>query len=1157
MGTTIWAGFGRRALWLSAMLWLIAGCDGDESADPIDAMATVDGAGGSGGSGGSGGVGGGEPMADAGPDMGCVCPGQQTCDAAGACVEPETCVGDDDCLAGRLCFEDACRAACLVDGDCGDGERCHPEVAVCVADDRCMDDGDCPTGACEEGECVAPCVDGMCPGRQMCDPATGDCMEPDDCADDLDCIADRICLDGACATPCGDDADCPGAQTCAGGQCAEPAVCAGDADCAGDRLCTAGACADPCGRVGCTGGLICDGGSGRCDEADPCADDGGCFPGRRCDDGRCVDPCGEDADCPGVQVCREGMCVEPSVCDFDAACGPGRICADGMCMDGCPAMPCPDGAVCDAETGRCAVPGGCEEAADCAGAQRCEAGRCVEPAVCNGDPDCLGDRVCRGGLCRSLCDRDVDCEGAQRCEGGLCVEGPGCVDDDACLGGRRCHPALAICVEPCPGGVCPGGLICGADGLCAEPAICADEVDCAGDRICRLGRCFSAGPDGPCLGGDCPVACVDFACADAVPGACDCPDGWGCIDGSCAAPGPCGACPDGWHCAEDGLCLRCLGDDDCPGGGVCEAGVCHDPAACAIDDDCLPGHRCPFGRCEVDFAACDDDPIGQPGPDVAPLLPPVAFTGLRACDGVADWFRVGAAGGPLRVTVRFARDAAPPRVRLFPAADPNAPLFEAAPQPGEARVAAGPGDYLVEVRAAPGASVTYGLQFEDDIDCAADRFERPWPNDDRDRARVVAPGVVEGTLCVGDEDWFRVEGDRRLRVAIEGATADVDGQRAPVEADGPLTIRVSALARADYRLSVTPVADPAAACAGAEPLALGVEQDATVDGGGDDFAPACRGPGGAERVFALNVPRPGRLTADLRGGGGALLLYRDCAAEPVACSAAAGGVDAQVEAGPYRLVVDGPFQGTVRVDLAAASPLCDDPEPLAPGPTVIRLPLGPAQIDGACTDPDLGAVVRRIDVAEAAIARLSLDGGGAEALVSIRAACADDADLGCGLAPGPAVAPRLEPGAYFAVIQGEGEVTANLALEPAADLPGFADGCGGGVLALAPGADLPLEGDLTGADDTVDLAPCGGQPGGADAIVRFRLEEPARVSAFIEQAAFGARLAVLDDGCAAISACSDPMLGDVTAELAPGVYGLVMEANGLGGGPFRVRLRAQ
>lgn len=1131
------------------MVWLaVAGCGGEDSpaadAAPPDAATpdagdAVDAA------------------ADAGPmaDAGCPCPGRQTCDDAGGCVEPDDCTDAIDCLAGRVCAEGICADACLGDGDCGDGLRCDPGAGACVPDDRCVGDGDCPSGACVDGECVMACVEGQCPGRQTCDPSSGACVEPDDCTDDIDCLDDRVCLDGLCATPCGEDAECPGAQGCVDGRCAEPAVCGGDADCTGDRLCLAGACADPCGRAGCPGALECDAGTGRCGEAAPCAGDDGCFAGRRCLEGACIEPCAEDADCPGVQRCDAGLCVDPSDCALDAACGPGRICEGGRCVDGCPAAPCAEG-VCDEETGRCVVAGACVEAADCAGAQRCEDGRCVEPAACGGDADCLDERVCRDAICVTPCDRDADCPGSQRCGPGRCVEGPGCAIDDDCLGDRRCHPALAVCVDACPFGACPPGLVC-EDGLCGEPADCLDDTQCVGARVCRLGRCVAGGCEvtAECADG----TCVDFACADTAPGACDCPDGWACVDGGCEAPGPCGACPPGWPCGPDGRCVRCVGENDCPGGGVCAGdGTCVDPEMCIVAADCLPGRRCPFGQCEIDFDACDDDAIAGDAPDRAVDLPALALTGLWACDGRGDWFRVASADSAVRVTVRYDLGDPAPAVRLYAVGDPFEPVAVAALQPGEARVAAGPGDYLVEVRG-EGASVAYGIEVEDGIACAADAFERPWRNDDRARARVIPAGTVEGTLCVGDEDWFRLDIARRLRVEIEGARAEVDGRQAPVEVQGPAVVRVTGAAGAQYALTVRPVADAGAACAAAEALAIGAAVDATVEAGGDDFAPACRGAGGAERVFRVAVPRAGRLRASLEGGDprGGLLLYRDCAAEPVACSAAAGGLDAAVEAGDWFVVVDGPFVGDVRVELEAGSPLCDAPPALAPGETVIPLPIGPAEVGGACTDPELGAAVRRLRVAERAVARVSLEGGGPDALVSIRRDCADVAALACGVGPAPSVAPRLEPGDYVAIFQGEGDVTARLALEPVGDVPGFADGCDGGALAAGPGTDLPVEGDLTLAGDRVDLAPCGAPPGGPDAALRFRLDGRATVVAFIEQAAFGARLAVVDGGCGAVVECGSPMTGDVFADLPAGDYALVMEADGLAGGPFRVRLQVR
>ena len=1128
----------------------LCGCDGDGETPTPDANA-----GGSGGEGGMGGAGG--TPADGGggeADLGCLCPGAQTCDAAGDCVEPESCTAPEDCLAGRLCHEGACVDACLGDGDCGDGLRCDPEAGVCVDDDRCMSDADCPGGRCEQGACVAPCAADACPGLQTCDPGTGACIEPDVCADDIDCLDLRICLDGTCASPCAEDSECPGAQTCVEGECAEPATCTGDLDCTTDRLCVGGACQAPCGRVDCDGAQVC-GGDGRCAEADPCGGDDGCFAGRRCDAGVCVEPCAEDAECAGVERCVEGRCVLPDACMLDAACGPGRICVEQQCVDACPARACPPDAMCDEATGRCVVQNACLEAADCAGAQRCVDGRCLEPAFCTGDLDCLGGRSCVDNTCVGLCDVDGDCPGRQRCAGGQCVEGAGCDADLDCLGARRCHPEIAVCVDACPDGACPAGLVCRA-GLCGEPDGCLDDAECAGERVCRLGRCAV----GECAAhDDCPGGtCADFACADAAPGACACPDGWACIAGACVQPGPCGGgtCPAGWVCRDDGLCGRCADDADCP--GRCDDGICLDEIACESDDDCLPGHACLGGRCAIDFAGCVDDGLAHNGPDVAIALPPVALTGLVACEGVADWYRVGDAGA-VRITVRAAADRPVPRVRLYAidaAFDPELALAVAPAQPGEATLDAPPGDYLLSVEAAPGGGGPYGIDLRA-VACADDSYERPWRNDRRADARRVAPGVIDGTLCVNDDDWFAVDVARRARISIEGAQATVGGQRAPLEVDGPAEVHVTGAVGARYRLVVEPIGDPAAACADAAPLPIGRATAAPVEGGADDFAPACRGASvGPDLAFAVEVPRAGMLSATLSApeDGAELLLYRDCAAAPVACGTL-GALDAAVEAATYYLVVDGRHRGDVEVTLDALSPLCLDPAPLAVGETPLMLPAGPADIGGACTDPDLGAIVRLVELDAPARARISLAGGGPEALLSIRGDCNGE-PVACDVGAAPRLDTRLDAGTHAVIVQGAGAATVSLALEPVDDAPGFVDGCGA-PFALGSGDALSLDGDLGGADDTVDLAACGALPGGADALAAFTLAAPTTVTAFIEQAAFGARLAIVDAGCAAVVECGSAMTGDVFAELPAGTYALVLEADGLGAGPFRVRLSAQ
>lgn len=1122
--------------------------------------------------------------ADAAPpvtDAGCACPGRQTCTEAG-CAEPETCEGPEDCAGDRACEDGVCVAPCGGDPDCPMGQVCEAGSGRCVDDTRCAIDADCAGGICVDGACRARCGDDQqCPGRQVCD-ASGRCVEPPEgCGTDEDCLNGRRCLEGACVSVCAEDADCAGAQRCVEGGCAEPAACTTDLDCLADRVCQGGQCGDPCARAGCPGGLVCDEDVGRCREELPCRLDDGCFAPRRCVEGACAEPCGEDADCPAAQRCVEGRCGEPEVCNADADCVMGRVCQDAACRDRCEVAGCPGDTRCDAETGRCTEPEGgcradadclggricagaacvdpCRDGADCDGAQRCEGGRCLEPDFCNGDLDCLGERRCVDNQCVEVCGPQDRCPGRLVCAGAVCVEGPGCDGDRDCLAGRRCHPQAGVCVDACPNGLCPAGQVC-TDGLCGEPAGCLDDSQCIAPRVCRLGACRAVGCE---ASGDCPGVCLDFACAAAAPGACACPEGWLCDSGACEQPGPCDAltCPLQWHCGADGLCARCALDEHCPA-GVCRGGRCDNPAACAQDRECLPGYACSAGQCAPRPGACTDDALaGHHAPELALALPAMALSGLTACEGRPDWFRIALDGGA-RVVVRWADPAALPlRVALYDAGDPFAPMEVAASQPGEAQVAAGPGEYYVEVSAPPGASGDYEIEVVALAGCVPDAYERPWRNDDRARARPVGAGRYRGTLCGGDEDWFHFQDARRVRVEVEGAIADVDGQAAPVEVQGPARVRVTGAAGATYTLTLEVPAQPAASCARAAPLGPDQPADATVEAGADDFAPACRPGSGPDRVFRISVAEAGVLAARLDAADprAALLLYRDCAGEPVACSAAAGEVEAPVEPGDYFLVVDGPYAGDVRYTLRGASPACAGAAPLPAGvPTLIDPGVGPPGIGGACTHPELGAAVRAFDVPERSTVRLRVEGGDAESLVSLRASCDDDGTLrACEIGADAAIGTVLPAGRYHAIIQAPGPVTATLTLEAAEEAGGFGDACDGDAPLVAPGTELALAGDLGDAADHVALDACAGLPGAPDAIARFRLAAPATVFAYVDEGAFSAQLALLDGQCGGAPVCGSAMTGDVFAELPAGTHALAVESQFGGGGPFRVVLQVE
>lgn len=220
------------------------------------------------------------------------------------------------------------------------------------------------------GGSVMPCT---CERDLTCD-ADGQCVEQSPCADDLGCQAGRICVNGACADGCADDAACAGegrANLCVEGRCIQ---CQTDGDCFGRSTC------DPATHL--------------CVEPEPCDDSRECIS-------------------PNICNVRSRRCEAP----FDCRVG-GATCNEGL--------------VCDDASGRCVVPpDGCMSNVSCPVGQVCAAGR---PRVCRGcvaDDECEGSQLCVRGLCEEgPCGGDADCLGSRVCVAGSC-EAPACVEDDS------------------------------------------------------------------------------------------------------------------------------------------------------------------------------------------------------------------------------------------------------------------------------------------------------------------------------------------------------------------------------------------------------------------------------------------------------------------------------------------------------------------------------------------------------------------------------------------------------------------------------------------------------------------------------------------------------------------------------------------------------
>ncbi|MBI4817774.1 MAG: hypothetical protein HY791_16050 [Deltaproteobacteria bacterium] len=196
------------------------------------------------------------PPFDAGPPA-CVIDddcgrGQRCHPALGQCVE---CLGDDDCGFRRVCDPNAfvCLFRCL-NGNCGPGAVCDPALDACV---DCLDDSQCPNGEhCSPSRTCETCLsDAHCtsPSRPLCDPSRLECVG---CRDASDCPQGELCDPGlgVCVRPaardlcdpCTDDDQCGGPDD----------LCVGLIDAAGmsfiDR-----ACGIDCANLSCPSGFEC------------------------------------------------------------------------------------------------------------------------------------------------------------------------------------------------------------------------------------------------------------------------------------------------------------------------------------------------------------------------------------------------------------------------------------------------------------------------------------------------------------------------------------------------------------------------------------------------------------------------------------------------------------------------------------------------------------------------------------------------------------------------------------------------------------------------------------------------------------------------------------------------------------------------------------
>lgn len=240
-------------------------------------------------------------------------------------------------------------------------------------------------------------------------------------------------------------------------------------------------------------------------------------------------------------------------------------------------------------------------------------------AACSGDDGGLDAGPADGG---GTCAMDEDCPEGQTCDvpNAVCVADSACAMDEDCGDGRTCDTAASppacvpaacaghsdcgawvciggTCAEPpsCAEAACPEDLVCNADDVCEAPTACADDSECTSPQICAGGVCRDA------------VSCTDST---------QCESGLVCqqgtCDDACAMDAECGD-PNMFTCeTSTGLCRqRCLSDDNCGFGFICEELVCL-PAECTVDSECTgnneecQGEEMGHGRC-VEVFSCTMD----------------------------------------------------------------------------------------------------------------------------------------------------------------------------------------------------------------------------------------------------------------------------------------------------------------------------------------------------------------------------------------------------------------------------------------------------------------------------------------------------------------------------------------------------------------------
>lgn len=378
--------------------------------------------------------------------------------------DSELCASSDDCRAEQLCQLGTCFAACSSDSACASDQRCVD--GLCLDAERCITNADCAFGTV--------CEDRLCRSQQP------------ECSRDTECPPGTLCIEGACLVD-------PQGQL----ECVTPDDCAPDQDCVNNR------CLD-----GDLDGGAPDAGADVATDPDPAdVDVSDVTPDGTPDGNADAEPdtadtveCVFNGDCPGGELCVDGVCRPPST-DAGTDAEPD-VATCGAYLDECSAASqcCSDLCVPDfagAASGFCT--------------QDCSSWGACNPTGTDGSRACLP--VDDGGATRNVCvgsDWDRDCASAGACLAGICLR----------------TASTSSCSWTCDAAAdCPDGAACGLVGFAGDVVqqVCTPIGNpCISEAQCLSGTCLT--DDGGGLG-YCSTFCDPRGTADCPAGfACSAPD---------------------------------------------------------------------------------------------------------------------------------------------------------------------------------------------------------------------------------------------------------------------------------------------------------------------------------------------------------------------------------------------------------------------------------------------------------------------------------------------------------------------------------------------------------------------------------------------------------------------------------------------------------